>query len=230
MNKEQRPNPLQSLADWIRPSRRGALRQYRSRAAIYDYELALLEPVRRRAIERLELKRGECVIDVGCGTGMSFSWVEDFIGSEGAIIGIEQSPEMLERARTRASEHGWRNVTLLSAPVEEAQVPAVADAALFHFTHDIMRTPAAVANVVGALRPGARVVAAGLKWAPLRAMPLNIFVCGAVLRSTTTFEGLGEPWSHLEKLVRDFEVEEMLGGGVYVASGVVADKETAGQP
>ncbi len=229
MNKQPRPNPLQSLVDWVRPSRGGALRQYSSRAAIYDFELALLEPVRRRAIERLQLKRGDTVIDVGCGTGLSFSDAQDFIGTEGSIIGIEQSPEMLERARVRASEYGWRNVTLLSAPVEEAKIPTSADAALFHFTHDIMRTPAALANVIRALRPGARVVAAGLKWAPLRAMPLNLFVWGAAMRSTTTLEGLTEPWSHLEELAPNLEIEEMLGGGVYVASGSVASNVSTEQ-
>lgn len=42
-----------------------------------------------------------------------------------------------------------------------------ADDALFHFTHDVLRSPAAVANVMPALRPGAGVVACGLKWSAL---------------------------------------------------------------
>ena len=54
---------------------------------------------------------------------------------------------MLERARARAAENSWKNVTLISASVEEAAIPLAADAALFHFTHDIMRTPNALANV-----------------------------------------------------------------------------------
>jgi ubiquinone/menaquinone biosynthesis C-methylase UbiE len=198
-----------------------ALRQYRSRARIYDLELALFEPVRRRAIDLLHLKNGDRVLDVGCGTGLSFSALEGLVGREGSIFGIEQSPEMLERARARAAENSWKNVALISASVEEAAIPIAADAALFHFTHDIMRTPNALANVVSHLKPGARIVASGLKWAPIWAIPLNVLVWNAALRSTSTIEGLTRPWSHLEQLVSGLELEQMLGGTVYIASGVV---------
>jgi SAM-dependent methyltransferase len=220
--RDNRPQTLQRLARWLVPNRSGALLQYRSRARIYDLELALFEPLRGRAIELLRIGSGDTVLDIGCGTGLSFPAIEGLIGAEGSIVGIEQSPEMLDLARARATENGWRNVTLVSASVEDAEIPLAADAALFHFTHDIMRTPGALANVRRHLNPGARVVAAGLKWAPMRAMPLNLLVWGAALRSTTTLEGLARPWSHLEPLVPGLKVEEMLAGIVYVASGVVS--------
>ena len=218
---DDRSQPFQRLTRWLTPNRSTALRQYRSRARIYDLELLLFEPVRHRAIELLHLKSGDRVLDVGCGTGLSFTSMEGLIGAEGSIVGIEQSPEMLERARARASENSWNNVEFISAAVEEAAIPLAADAALFNFTHDIMRTPDALANVVSHLKPGARVVAAGLKWAPVRTMPLNLFVWNAALRSTSTLEGLARPWSHLEPLLSGLEVEYMLGGTVYVASGIV---------
>jgi SAM-dependent methyltransferase len=218
---DDRSPPFQRLARWLTPNRSTALRQYRSRARIYDLELLLFEPVRQRAIDQLRLKKGDRVLDVGCGTGLSFSALEGLVGTEGSIAGIEQSPEMLERARARAAENSWNNVALVAASVEEAAIPFAADAALFHFTHDIMRTPGALANVVSHLRPGARIVAAGLKWAPARTMPLNILVWNAALRSTSTLEGLARPWSHLERLLSQLEVEQMLGGTVYVAGGVV---------
>jgi SAM-dependent methyltransferase len=212
---------LQRLARLFTPNRSAALRQYRSRARIYDFELALFEPVRQRAIDLLGLKSGDRVLDVGCGTGLSLTALEGLVGAGGAIVGIEQSPEMLERARARAAENNWRNVMFISASVEEAAIPIAADAALFHFTHDIMRTRNAIANIVSHLKPGARVVAAGLKWAPIRTMPLNLFVWNAALRSTSTLEGLARPWSNLEALVPGLEVEQMLGGTVYVATGIV---------
>ena len=221
---DDRSQPFQRLARLFTPNRSTALRQYRSRARIYDLELLLFEPIRQHAIDRLGLKKGDRVLDVGCGTGLSFTALEGLVGATGSIAGIEQSPEMLERSRARAEENNWRNVELISASVEEAAIPIAADAALFHFTHDIMRTPKAVANVVSHLKPGARVVAAGLKWAPVRTMPLNLFVWNAALRSTSTLEGLARPWNHLEAVLQGLEVEQMLGGTVYVASGIVKER------
>ena len=218
---DDRSQPFQRLARWLTPNRSTAIRQYRSRARIYDLELALFEPVRQRAIDLLRLKNGDRVLDVGCGTGLSFLALEGLVGPKGSIVGIDQSPEMLERARARAAENGWKNVALIAASVEEAAIPLAADAALFHFTHDIMRTPKALANVCSHLKPGARIVAAGLKWAPIRAMPLNLLVWNAALRSTSTREGLARPWSHLEPLVSRLKMEQMLGGTVYIVSGVI---------
>jgi ubiquinone/menaquinone biosynthesis C-methylase UbiE len=217
--ENDRSQILQRLARLLTPNRSGALLQYRSRARIYDLELALFEPVRTRAIELLGVSSGDTVLDIGCGTGLSMPAIERAVGAGGAIVGVEQSPEMLELARARATENGWTNVRLISASVEDAKIPIAADAALFHFTHDIMRTPGAIANVRRHLKPGARVVAAGLKWAPMRAMPLNLLVWGAALRSTTTLEGLARPWSYLAEQVPTLKVEEMLGGTVYIASG-----------
>jgi len=52
-------------------------------------------------------------------------------------------------------------------------------------------------------------------------MPLNLFVWNAAMRSTSTLEGLARPWSHLEPMLSDINVDQMLGGTVYVASGIV---------
>jgi hypothetical protein len=126
---------------------------------------------------------------------------------------------MIERARERVTQNHWHNVTLLGAPAETAAIPRRADAALFHFTHDILRRPDALAHIVGHLKPGARVVACGLKWAAGWGGVANLFVLPAALRSVTSLEGLGAPWSELAALTGALEVEDMLWGGVYVASG-----------
>ena len=210
------------------PSRHDkALRQYRRRAPYYDLELALFEPVRRIAIERLSLKPGDVVLDVGCGTGLSMPLLEDCVGTQGRIVGIEQSPEMIERARARTLHHGWSNVTLLHGEAEAADVAGAiehaADAALFHFTHDILREPKAVANVLRNLQPGARVVASGLQWADRWAWPLNLFVLGAALHSVTSLRGLDQPWSHLGTQIDQLHVDSAMAGAIYVVSGVVRD-------
>ena len=201
---------------------RAALAQYRQRAAVYDFELALFEPVRRRAIARLALQPGEVVLDMGCGTGLSLPLLHAGVGEAGHVIGVEPSPEMIALARQRVGAMGARRITLIAAQAEAARLPEAADAVLFHFTHDVMRDAEALAQVLGQLKPGARVVACGLQWAGLWAWPINLMVLPAALRSVTSLEGLHRPWSHLQSQVRIERVEALMAGGVYLVSGVVA--------
>ena len=139
-----------------RPDAQGALEKYRRLAGTYDQLVRPARGVRSRAIERLDLKPGDIVLDVACGTGLSFSLLEERIGRQGTLIGIDMSPEMLEKARARVAEAGWANVQLIEAAIEDVKIPGKADAALFHFTHDVLRTPAALRTVLGHLGPGAR--------------------------------------------------------------------------
>ena len=202
-----------------------ALAQYRRRASIYNIELALFEPIRRSAIARLGLRPGDTVIDAGCGTGLSLPLLRAAVGPGGRIVGIEQSPEMLAQARACVHKQGWQNVTLIEASVEDAAIgglpDAGADAALFHFTHDILREPSAVANVAGALRPGASVVACGLKWATAWALPVNLFVLGAALHSVSSLAGLAQPWSLLAARLDGLEVDSAGAGAFFIARGIL---------
>jgi ubiquinone/menaquinone biosynthesis C-methylase UbiE len=205
------------------PDREAALEQYRQRAEVYDWELAFFEPIRRLAISRLGLRAGDVVFDVGCGTGLSLPMLRRGVGPKGRIVGIEQSPEMLEQARRRVARARWGRVTLMCSPVESAELRIDADAALFHFTHDVLQRPDAIVNVLGHLKPGARVVASGLKWAaPWPMRPVNLFVLPAALRSVTSLEGMDRPWQLLEEQLGPMRVESRLRGGAYVASGVHA--------
>src|SRR5690349_8586543 len=91
------------------PDRSAALAQYRRRAGHYDQELAVFEPIREEAIESLQLKPGATVLDVGCGTGLSFQPLHDRLGKAGHIVGVEQCPEMIERAQKRVRQSHWNN-------------------------------------------------------------------------------------------------------------------------
>lgn len=201
------------------PDRSAALAQYRRRASVYDSELAAFEPIRTEAVERLQLRQGQVVLDVGCGTGLSLALLHSRVGRHGRIVGVEQCPEMLEQARERVKAHHWGNVELVEAPAASARIPVLADAALFHFTHDILREPQALANVLAHVKPGGRVVATGLQWAPPWMWPTNGFVLLAALHSVTSFEGLGRPWDKLSRSLDALHVDTALFGGIYIASG-----------
>jgi SAM-dependent methyltransferase len=204
------------------PGRAAALDQYRRRAPQYDFEVALFEPIRRQAIDALDLHEGDTVIDAGCGTGLSFALLADRIGSRGRIVGIEQSTEMIVQARERVAQQRLHHVHLVRAPAATAAIPLRADAALFHLTHDILRDDLALANVLSHLKPGAHVVASGLRWAPPWLWPSNAFVLAAALYSTTSIEGLREPWDKLAAHLRHVEVRTTLLGAMFVASGLYA--------
>jgi len=204
------------------PDRRAALAQYASRAATYDLELALFEPIRDLAIEKLALCSGETVLDVGCGTGLSLERLRRAVGPAGRVVGIEQCPDMIAQARKRACAKENRNVALICAPAEEFRLERRADAALFHFTHDVLRRPAALDRVLQHLKPGARIVACGLQWAAPWAVPVNLFVWGAAVRSVSSLRGLDEPWSLLAERVGGLEIDELLLGAVFLARGIRA--------
>ena len=76
-------------------------------------------------------------------------------------------------------------------------------------------------SVLDHLRPGARVVATGLQWAPAWAMPVNLFVLGAALYSVTTLGALDAPWRTLAPHLNGMTLEALMAGGVYLAAGNV---------
>ncbi len=206
------------------PNREVALELYRKMAPIYDRGGAKwpFTGLRRRAVDLLNLVPGDSVLDVGCGTGLAFSLLEEAIGSEGRIIGIDQSPDMLARARQRIEANDWSNITVIESSIEEATIPVRADAALFALSHDIMRSPRAIENVVQHVKPRGGIAVVGMTWNPWWALPFNLIHAFRLRRGATTYEGLGRPWTHLQKLVPRLQVKRVFGahhGGYYLAWG-----------
>ncbi len=201
------------------PDAAAALDQYRHAAPGYDRHMRRFARWQRMAVEHLELRPGHVAIDVACGTGLNFALLEERIGPSGQLIVIDLSPEMLRQARERVEANGWTNVTLIEAAIEEAEFEAIADAALFSFTHDVLQSPQAVANVVSHLRAGARVASTGAKLATAWNFPVNSFVRRAARDYLTTFRGLDRPWRELERYAGQMSQDSLAMGGAYVAWG-----------
>jgi phosphatidylethanolamine/phosphatidyl-N-methylethanolamine N-methyltransferase len=80
---------------------------YRRWAPVYDYTFGLVaKEGRRHAVEMLNAREGR-LLEVGVGTGLS---LPDY-GRHLEVVGIDLSPEMLEKARERVADGGLGHVT-----------------------------------------------------------------------------------------------------------------------
>ena len=111
--------------------------------------------------------RGERVLDIGFGTGVTTVPFAQAVGPTGHITGVDISGPMLEAAQRRIAEHGLANVELLLA---DAQVHPFArasfDLAISRCGVMFFADPtAAFRNLLGALKPEGRLVMA--VWTPI---------------------------------------------------------------
>lgn len=196
-----------------------SIAKYRKRAAGYDRTCGATWPIRTRAIDALRLQEGEHVLDVGCGTGLSLPLLVKAVGPSGRVSGFDQSPEMLAQARERCARSGWPNVQLALSSAQEMALHGHVDALLFHYAHDILRSPSALDRLLSLARPGARVSIAGIKYFPGLLGLLNPWV---YLKNQGYNGAPGElrsPWDRIAPRLTDWRFAPTQWGMGYIASG-----------
>jgi len=148
---------------------------YRRRALKYDITVRLFDIFawfgfsisgwRKEAISKLNLKPGDTVIDIGCGTGLNFPFLYQAVGQEGKIIGVDLSSEMLTEARQRAAANQWDNVQLVCVDADQFEFPESVDAVLS--TYAMILIPDCghvVINACESLSPRGRLVVLDMAW------------------------------------------------------------------
>jgi ubiquinone/menaquinone biosynthesis C-methylase UbiE len=75
-----------------------------------------------QVLDIANVKRGQSVLDVGCGTGSLAIAASERVGPEAKVHGIDASPEMIERARNKAAKRR-SGATFTEAVVEEMPFP-----------------------------------------------------------------------------------------------------------
>ena len=107
--------------DASRMSVQHAERIYSSYSHVYDLVFdAVLEPGRRRAIDALALQRGDRVLEVGIGTGLSLPHYPRHCN----IVGIDISATMLAKASRKARHLGRDDVRLMRMSASAIAFPA----------------------------------------------------------------------------------------------------------
>jgi arsenite methyltransferase len=122
--------------------------------------------LRRRALvrEALAARAGERILDVGCGPGFFVEELLDEVGADGAVVGVDASPQMLAAAAHRCASRGnadFREGDATALPVEDASFDAALCVQVLEYVAD---PTAALAQMHRALRPGGRVVVWDVDW------------------------------------------------------------------
>ena len=103
---------------------------------------------------------GETVLDLGSGAGIDAFLAARRVGKEGHVIGVDMTPEMLDKARAGAARMGFTQVEfragrLEALPVEAASVDAVTSNCVINLVPD---KPAVFREIARVLKPGGRLV------------------------------------------------------------------------
>ena len=68
------------------------------------------------------LKKGETVLDLGSGAGFDSFLSAERVGPEGKVIGVDMTPDMLDKARENARKGGYKNVEFRLGEIENLPV------------------------------------------------------------------------------------------------------------
>lgn len=71
--------------------------------------------------EMIHIGKGDCVLDAGCGTGVLFPIIQEYIGQDGTLIAVDTSDKMIEEAKERYKH--FSNIQYIISALEDVQIP-----------------------------------------------------------------------------------------------------------
>ena len=199
---------------------------YKRRAANYDVSANLYYLIgfrenkyRKIAAEKLDLKRGDKVLEIGCGTGLNFRFLRDSVGEEGKIIGVDFTKEMLMKAKERSEAKGWNNIELVHADAADYEFPQRTNGILSTFALTLVPEYQEVIRRASlSLDPHAKMVVADLKkpdrW-PLWLIKLGVLITKPF--GVTLDLSERKPWEIMSKHFDKVTVHELYRGFAYIA-------------
>ena len=132
-------------------------RVYEKLASVYDFTYGpTLHPGRMHAIQKMKIRAGDCLLEVGVGTAINAClYPRDCV-----VTGIDFSSSMLEKASARIARKGVRHVRLLEMDAADLRfADGTFDIVYAPYVISVVPDPIAVAREMRRVcRPGGRIV------------------------------------------------------------------------
>ena len=115
----------------------------------------LYDGVTRRFLNAAGIEKGMKVLDIGSGAGDVALTLAEFVGNDGAVVGVDVNAEILETARSRAETAGVTNVEFIAGDARTLDLPDDFDAIVGRLVLMYMADPGdALRQLATRLRPG----------------------------------------------------------------------------
>ncbi len=84
--------------------------------------LGRAKTIRSKAVQKIDLKNGDKVLEIACGSGRNFPYLFEAVGRDGFILGFDYSQEMLDAAQHLSKRKGWDNIKLIQGDAAQLKI------------------------------------------------------------------------------------------------------------
>ncbi|MEN8261493.1 MAG: class I SAM-dependent methyltransferase, partial [Pseudomonadota bacterium] len=186
------------------------------------------KPKYQKAADALALRRGDTVVEIGCGTGLNFPLLQDAVGPKGKIVGVDLTDAMLDQAKARVDQAGWRNVELVHCEAAEYRFPKGVNGIVSTFALTLMpEYDRIIEQGSKALAPAGRFVVLDLKMPPNWPLWLVRFAVWLTKPFGVALE-LSErhPWESIRRHLREVAYEEYYLGAIFLSAGEAVEHDS----